>query len=199
MQISGHARAHLCLLFCALCAGGKSTLLRQTCCAVILAQVGCWIPAESCKLTPVDRIFTRVGANDAIMAGKSTFLVELSETSVILKNATSKSLVILDELGQRTHNTSARIVRELLCAVVSSSLLFSLFVRQVAEPRRSTARPSPTQSSSSCLSVWTAWRCSPATITCCSTRSRTTKRSRCITWSEQHTDRRNALRDPHIA
>lgn len=80
--------------------GGKSTLLRQTCCAVILAQVGCWIPAESCRMTPVDRIFTRVGAFDKIMQGKSTFLVELQETSVILKNATSRSLVILDELGK---------------------------------------------------------------------------------------------------
>jgi len=82
--------------------GGKSTLLRQTCCAVILAQVGCWIPAESCRLTPVDRIFTRVGASDRIMQGQSTFLVELAETSVILKNATARSLVILDELGRGT-------------------------------------------------------------------------------------------------
>jgi DNA mismatch repair ATPase MutS len=69
---------------------------------VILAQVGCWIPAEACRLTPVDRIFTRVGASDKIMQGQSTFLVELSETSVILKNATARSLVILDELGRGT-------------------------------------------------------------------------------------------------
>jgi DNA mismatch repair protein MSH6 len=73
--------------------GGKSTLLRQTCVAVIMAQIGCYVPASACRLTPVDRIFTRVGANDKIMEGQSTFLVELTETSHILKNATSRSLV----------------------------------------------------------------------------------------------------------
>ncbi|KAJ3328033.1 DNA mismatch repair protein msh6, partial [Kappamyces sp. JEL0680] len=82
--------------------GGKSTLLRQTCIAVIMAQIGCYIPAAKCRLTPFDRIFTRIGANDNIMAGQSTFMVELSETSKILKEATSRSLVILDELGRGT-------------------------------------------------------------------------------------------------
>jgi DNA mismatch repair protein MSH6 len=81
---------------------GKSTLLRQTCCAVILAQLGCWVPATSCTLTPIDRVFTRVGANDLIMRGMSTFLVELKETALILKHATDRSLVILDELGRGT-------------------------------------------------------------------------------------------------
>lgn len=82
--------------------GGKSTLLRQTCVAVILAQLGSYVPASKCKLTPFDRIFTRIGANDNIMAGQSTFMVELSETAKILKEATTKSLVILDELGRGT-------------------------------------------------------------------------------------------------
>ena len=68
--------------------GGKSTLLRQTCLIVILAQIGCWVPAESCHLTPVDRIYTRVGATDRILAGQSTFFVELAETATILNNAT---------------------------------------------------------------------------------------------------------------
>ncbi len=81
---------------------GKSTLLRQTCIAVIMAQIGCYVPAQKCRLTPFDRIFTRIGANDNIMAGQSTFMVELSETSKILKEATNKSLVILDELGRGT-------------------------------------------------------------------------------------------------
>jgi len=82
--------------------GGKSTLLRQTCAAVIMAQVGAYVPAQKCRLTPVDRIFTRVGANDRIMQGQSTFLVELEETANILRHATNRSLVILDELGRGT-------------------------------------------------------------------------------------------------
>lgn len=82
--------------------GGKSTLLRQTCLIVIMAQAGCFAPADSCVLTPIDRIFTRVGANDRIMHGQSTFLVELEETAQILHQASSRSLVILDELGRGT-------------------------------------------------------------------------------------------------
>merc|ERR1719482_577408 len=82
--------------------GGKSTVLRQTCLAVIMAQVGCYVAAESCELTPVDRIFTRVGAQDCIMEGKSTFLVELEETSTMLARATDRSLAVLDELGRGT-------------------------------------------------------------------------------------------------
>lgn len=81
-------------------AAGKSTLMRTTALAVMLSQIGCHIPAELAKLTPVDRIMTRLGANDNIMQGKSTFFVELSETKKILSNATPKSLVILDELGR---------------------------------------------------------------------------------------------------
>ncbi|KAF9427910.1 DNA mismatch repair protein msh6 [Podila epigama] len=82
--------------------GGKSTLLRQTCVAVIMAQLGCYVPAEKCRLTAFDRIFTRIGANDNILAGQSTFMVELSETSKILAEATERSIVILDELGRGT-------------------------------------------------------------------------------------------------
>ena len=82
--------------------GGKSTVLRQACITTILAHLGCWVPATSCALSPVDRIFTRIGANDAIMAGLSTFRVELEETSLILRHATERSLVILDELGRGT-------------------------------------------------------------------------------------------------
>ncbi|KAF9966318.1 DNA mismatch repair protein msh6 [Mortierella alpina] len=82
--------------------GGKSTLLRQTCVAIIMAQLGCYVPAEKCRMTPFDRIFTRIGANDNILAGQSTFMVELSETSKILAEATERSMVILDELGRGT-------------------------------------------------------------------------------------------------
>ena len=82
--------------------GGKSTLLRQTCLITILAQIGCKVPADRCVMTPVDRIFTRVGASDRILAGQSTFFVELAETATILKAATENSLCILDELGRGT-------------------------------------------------------------------------------------------------
>lgn len=63
--------------------GGKSTLLRQTCIAVIMAQLGAYVPAESMTLTPVDRIFTRIGANDNIVAGRSTFMVELKVQLIV--------------------------------------------------------------------------------------------------------------------
>ncbi|XP_001661901.2 probable DNA mismatch repair protein Msh6 [Aedes aegypti] len=82
--------------------GGKSTLMRQVGILAVMAQIGSRIPAESCRMTLIDRIFTRLGANDDIMAGHSTFLVELNETSTILKHATRKSLVLLDELGRGT-------------------------------------------------------------------------------------------------
>ncbi|KAL1839583.1 hypothetical protein VTJ49DRAFT_1326 [Mycothermus thermophilus] len=83
-------------------AAGKSTILRMTCIAVIMAQIGCHVPAASARLTPVDRIMSRLGANDNIFAAQSTFFVELSETKKILSEATPRSLVILDELGRGT-------------------------------------------------------------------------------------------------
>ncbi|PKA63420.1 DNA mismatch repair protein MSH7 [Apostasia shenzhenica] len=82
--------------------GGKSTLLRATCLAVILAQLGCYVPCEHCMLSPADVIFTRLGATDRIMSGESTFYVECSETASILQNTTPDSLVLLDELGRGT-------------------------------------------------------------------------------------------------
>ncbi|NXH23175.1 MSH6 protein, partial [Bucco capensis] len=82
--------------------GGKSTLMRQAGLLVIMAQLGCYVPAEGCSLTPVDRVFTRLGASDRIMSGESTFFVELSETASILQHATKHSLVLVDELGRGT-------------------------------------------------------------------------------------------------
>ncbi|KAI2467626.1 DNA mismatch repair protein Msh6 [Annulohypoxylon bovei var. microspora] len=83
-------------------AAGKSTILRMSCTAVIMAQIGCYVPATSSRLTPCDRIMSRLGANDNIFAAQSTFFVELSETKKILSEATPRSLVILDELGRGT-------------------------------------------------------------------------------------------------
>ncbi|GIX68461.1 hypothetical protein CDAR_500391 [Caerostris darwini] len=82
--------------------GGKSTLMRQAGTLVIMAHLGSYVPAESMCLTPVDRIFTRVGASDKISKGESTFFVEASETSSILHHATSDSFVLIDELGRGT-------------------------------------------------------------------------------------------------
>ncbi|XP_029087380.1 DNA mismatch repair protein Msh6 isoform X3 [Monodon monoceros] len=82
--------------------GGKSTLMRQAGLLVVMAQMGCYVPAEVCRLTPIDRVFTRLGASDRIMSGESTFFVELSETASILKHATAHSLVLVDELGRGT-------------------------------------------------------------------------------------------------
>jgi DNA mismatch repair protein MutS len=82
--------------------GGKSTFLRQTALLVILAQVGSFVPAREAKVGLVDRIFTRVGATDHILRGQSTFMVEMQETAHILRHATARSLVLLDEVGRGT-------------------------------------------------------------------------------------------------
>ena len=82
--------------------GGKSTYLRQAALLVIMAQCGCFVPAESMKLGLVDRIYTRIGATDNVARGRSTFMVEMTETAAILNTATARSLVLLDEMGRGT-------------------------------------------------------------------------------------------------
>jgi DNA mismatch repair protein MutS len=82
--------------------GGKSTYLRQTALLVVMAQCGCFVPAERMRLGLVDRIYTRIGASDNVARGRSTFMVEMTETAAILNTATSRSLVLLDEMGRGT-------------------------------------------------------------------------------------------------
>ncbi|TGO53439.1 hypothetical protein BCON_0123g00140 [Botryotinia convoluta] len=103
-------------------AAGKSTILRMTCVAVIMAQLGCYVPAKSATLTPVDRIMSRLGANDNIFAAQSTFFVELSETKKILSEATPRSLVILDELGRGTSSYDGVSVAQAVLHHVASHI-----------------------------------------------------------------------------
>jgi DNA mismatch repair protein MutS len=82
--------------------GGKSTYMRQTALIVLLACIGCYVPADAAEIGPVDRIFTRIGASDDLAGGRSTFMVEMTETANILHNATENSLVLMDEIGRGT-------------------------------------------------------------------------------------------------
>ena len=109
--------------------GGKSTYMRQTALIVLLAHTGCFVPAESACIGPVDRIFTRIGAADDLAAGQSTFMVEMSETANILHNATRESLVLMDEIGRGTSTydglSLARAVAEHLATDVGACTLFA--------------------------------------------------------------------------
>jgi DNA mismatch repair protein MutS len=82
--------------------GGKSTYLRQAALIAIMAQMGSWVPADAALLPVIDRIFTRIGASDNLARGRSTFMVEMTETAVILNTATPRSFIILDEIGRGT-------------------------------------------------------------------------------------------------
>jgi DNA mismatch repair protein MutS len=82
--------------------GGKSTYMRQTALIAILAHIGSAVPADSATIGPIDRIFTRIGAADDLTGGRSTFMVEMTETANILNSATRSSLVLMDEVGRGT-------------------------------------------------------------------------------------------------
>ncbi|MBX7149370.1 DNA mismatch repair protein MutS [bacterium] len=116
---------------------GKSTLMRQVAIITLLAHVGSFVPAEVVKLGVVDRIFTRIGASDFLSKGQSTFMVEMLETSQILKHATKKSLVILDEIGRGTSTfdglSIAWAVSEDLCDRVKSRTLFATHYHELTD------------------------------------------------------------------
>jgi DNA mismatch repair protein MutS len=96
------AREHQLLILTGPNMAGKSTYLRQVALIIVMAQMGCFVPASEAKIGVVDRVFTRIGALDNIMRGQSTFMVEMMETARILNQATSRSLVVLDEIGRGT-------------------------------------------------------------------------------------------------
>jgi len=116
---------------------GKSTYIRQVGLLVLLAQIGSFIPAKSATIGLVDRIFTRIGATDDLARGQSTFLVEMNETANILNNATSQSLVILDEIGRGTSTfdglSIAWAVAEHLHNVVGAKTLFATHYHELTE------------------------------------------------------------------
>ncbi|PIK37036.1 putative DNA mismatch repair protein Msh6 [Apostichopus japonicus] len=111
--------------------------MRQVGLIVITAQLGCYVPADSCKLTPVDRVFTRLGARDNIMSGESTFYVELSETSSILQHATKHSLILMDELGRGTATYDGTAIASAVVKEVSENIgcrtLFSTHYHSLVE------------------------------------------------------------------
>lgn len=118
---------------------GKSTYMRQVALITLMAHLGSFVPAKSAKIPIVDRIFTRVGASDDLASGQSTFMVEMSETAYILRNATSHSLIILDEIGRGTSTFDglaiAWAVVEYLCdpARVGAKTLFATHYHELSE------------------------------------------------------------------
>mgnify|MGYP002760383423 FL=1 len=109
--------------------GGKSTYMRQVALLALMAHIGSFVPAESARFGPLDRIFTRIGASDDLAGGRSTFMVEMTETANILNNATANSLVLLDEIGRGTSTFDglalAWATAEALCQTISAFTLFA--------------------------------------------------------------------------
>ncbi|NTV61155.1 MAG: DNA mismatch repair protein MutS [Chlorobiaceae bacterium] len=116
---------------------GKSSFLRQTGLIVLLAQAGSYVPAEKAEIGLVDRIFTRVGASDNLTSGESTFLVEMNEAASILNNSTSKSLLLLDEIGRGTSTfdgmSIAWSMSEYICHSIRARTLFATHYHELAE------------------------------------------------------------------
>lgn len=122
---------------------GKSTVMRQTALIVLMAQLGSFVPAESARIGIVDRIFTRVGAADNLTRGQSTFMVEMTETATILKKATERSLIVLDEIGRGTSTfdgvSIAWAVAEYIVDRVKARTLFATHYHELTELEQ--ARP----------------------------------------------------------
>ena len=116
---------------------GKSTYMRQVALLTLMAQVGSFVPARTAEITPVDRIFTRIGASDDLVSGQSTFMVEMNEVAQILREATKDSLVILDEIGRGTSTfdgmSIARAVVEHIDGRIHAKTLFATHYHELTE------------------------------------------------------------------
>jgi DNA mismatch repair protein MutS len=114
--------------------GGKSTYMRQTALIVILAHIGCYVPARRAVLGPMDRIFTRIGASDDLAGGRSTFMLEMTETANILNNATAHSLVLMDEVGRGTSTFDGLSLAWACAAFIANQIrAFTLFATHYFE------------------------------------------------------------------
>jgi DNA mismatch repair protein MutS len=114
--------------------GGKSTYMRQAALIAILAHVGCFVPAKRAVLGPLDRIFTRIGASDDLAGGRSTFMLEMTETANILNNATDKSLVLMDEVGRGTSTFDGLSLAWACAAFIAAKIrAFTLFATHYFE------------------------------------------------------------------
>jgi DNA mismatch repair protein MutS len=132
-----NSSTHTILLLTGPNMGGKSTYLRQTALIVILAQMGSFVPARSARLSVVDRVFTRIGASDNLARGRSTFMVEMTETAAILHTATARSLILLDEVGRGTSTYDGLAIAwaaiEYLHAHVRAKTLFATHYFELTE------------------------------------------------------------------
>ncbi len=114
--------------------GGKSTYMRQTALIAILAHIGCFVPAKRAVIGPLDRIFTRIGASDDLAGGRSTFMLEMTETANILHNATNKSLVLMDEVGRGTSTFDGLSLAWACAAFIATKIrAFTLFATHYFE------------------------------------------------------------------
>jgi DNA mismatch repair protein MutS len=132
-----NSTTHTILLLTGPNMGGKSTYLRQTALIAIMAQMGSFVPARSAKLSIVDRVFTRIGASDNLARGRSTFMVEMTETAAILHTATARSLILLDEVGRGTATYDGLAIAwaavEYLHARVRAKTLFATHYFELTE------------------------------------------------------------------
>jgi DNA mismatch repair protein MutS len=132
-----NSTTHTILLLTGPNMGGKSTYLRQTALIVILAQMGSFVPARSARLSLIDRVFTRIGASDNLARGRSTFMVEMTETAAILHTATPRSLILLDEVGRGTSTYDGLAIAwaaiEYLHARVRAKTLFATHYFELTE------------------------------------------------------------------